>query len=94
MIDNEKAIAAALKEMERLGNVEINLKLPLPDIMIMVAHVQLALRHPAKTVSGRRAHSVCDSIIAGVELLSADLASFMRLGYDEKYDVAQEVTPP
>jgi hypothetical protein len=90
MIDNEKMIAAALREMVRLGDLAITTQLSISDTLIVVAHLQLALRHPTKTVSGSRARSLCDDIIATVESQSAELAAFMRLGYDEKYDMPNE----
>ena len=95
MIDNEKTIAAALQEMKRLESAggRVALDMPIPDLLIVVAHVQLALRHPRKTVSSVRARELCDGIIGSIERLSPELAAFMRLGYNEKYDVPEVAAP-
>ncbi|MEN3369976.1 MAG: hypothetical protein V7609_2119 [Verrucomicrobiota bacterium] len=88
MIDNEKIIAAALKEMERLGDIAISTQLTIPDALIVIAHLQLALT-PSEENRERFPGS---SIVRGqLRTLGFHRRNYCvgscGLGYSEKYDM-------
>lgn len=58
------------------------------DLAIIVAQVQLALRHPNnKGYSAERARKVLEAWIETVALSEPALAKYLRMGFDPKHDV-------
>jgi hypothetical protein len=94
MIDAEKVIQKSTQEMLKHHKVTVQLNVRLPDAVILVSHIQLALRHPeANSESSKMAREYAESIIGTVEKVSPDLADFMRLGFDKSHDL-KSVQPP
>ena len=85
MIDAQRAMELAGCEMLKFRGEKILLKIGLPDACILVAQLQLAIRHPNNPAAQTSRHH-CDAIIYQIEKLSHDLADFLRLGFDTQYD--------
>jgi hypothetical protein len=85
MIDKGKLMEEAITEMERLKGQVIEPMISFPNVCILVANLQLALRHPDNTTKDQT-RVLCDILIHAVAHFSPTLAEFMRLGYNEDYD--------
>jgi hypothetical protein len=85
MIDKQKLVDASAEEMLKHRHQKILLNISLPDALILVAQLQLAIRHPENPAAGTT-RAYCESIINQVERISKDLADFLRLGFDPAYD--------
>lgn len=68
---------------------ECHLQLGFNEVIVIVAHVQLALRHPGnKGAPARLARKILDEVIAKLDEGAPGIGEFLRLGFDPKYDVA------
>jgi hypothetical protein len=87
MIDTDKIISLAVKEMERLQDSDVILKMNIIQAVKIIALVQLALRHPDLPEENKTfGRKFTDSLIELIERPSPDLAAFCRLGWDDKND--------
>jgi hypothetical protein len=85
MIDVERVIELSASEMLKHRDKKIVLNAGLPDACILISQLQLAIQHP-ENPAAETARTYCEAIIGRVELFSKDLADFLRLGFDPKYD--------
>jgi hypothetical protein len=91
MIDAEKVIQMAAREIEAHKDDQVGLTMNIVQAVRLISLVQLSLRHaglPEENVDfGRR---FCDNLIELISQGSQELADFCRLGYDDTYDVPKE----
>lgn len=79
-------MSEAIEEMERLKGAVIEPIISMPNVCILVANLQLALRHPDNPTKAQT-RVLCDILIDAVDdEFSPALAAFMRLGYNRDYD--------
>ena len=58
------------------------------DLVLLVAQVQLALRHPGNTGhAAQRVRTVIDHVICAMEQSEPEIGPLLRLGYDPAHDV-------
>ena len=88
MIDAQKLYEEAVADCVRLQGRSLRLELGVGEAMILVAHNQLALRHPDNRGGGTEiATNIANAVISGMEQLSPKVAEFLRIGFDTRFDV-------
>lgn len=82
-----RKLRAMTEALERKHGYFI-LQIPFSDFLVLLANVQLAIRHPGNqgytAQIGRR---ICEDIIASMEKASPGIAELMNEGFDPKHDV-------
>lgn len=92
MIDVQKTIEKAEAEIERMGDGEFVMKIPIVKVVSLCSVIQLALRHPEMPEPTRSVtRTFVDNLIDVVERASPDLAALMRLGDDPLYDKKKRI---
>lgn len=84
------AAAKRLKEKHEFFTLEIGFA----DLIMLIAQVQLALRHPAnRGESARRMRSMVERIVRELEESEPTIGELLRLGFDARHDVAVREEP-
>lgn len=73
----------------------LKLELGWPEVVMMIAHLQLALRHPGNVgPTAAQMRSVIEQIIGAIETYEPPLAVMLRKGFDSACDVERPPAPP
>ena len=90
MKNAHERFTAALKRLEE-KQPTIAVSMEWTQLTTLIAHVQLALRHPDnKGWSSRTARKWCERVIAWIRTLEPDLAEALELGFHPEHDVKRD----
>lgn len=94
-------LALVATELKLAGDNAISIELTAQDVLHVVAHLQLGMRHPAVqgTASAQRAQQAIDQWcqMLTTELALVGLAEMLRRGADPRHDVSEplaDAKPP
>lgn len=87
MSNHAEDVVAAVERLKRLHGVFIA-EMPFEDVIILIAQIQLALRHPGNTgYSSQRARKIIEAMIAMMERSEPAVGPLLRMGFDPQHDV-------
>lgn len=93
-LPDEQLLALAEEDMRRLQHDHTMLNLTLPEAMILLAQVQLALRHPGNTGSSAAVATRLARRLERIVSLTPAIGEIARRGWDQNHDIVKQEGKP